>query len=50
MPQWYKRVQDDREDVEDDKHLQTTDGNEKDMLLNDRRLTIREATNDVNTL
>ena len=52
---WYKRFQDGREDVEDDERpgrpsTSTTDENVeevKEMVINDRRITIREVTNDV---
>ena len=53
--EWYKRFQDGREDVEDDEHLgrpstSTTHENVervKEMVMNDRRITIREVADDV---
>ena len=53
--EWYKRFQDGREDVEDDERLRrpttpTTDENVekvKEMVINDRRITIREVADDV---
>ncbi|CAB3260001.1 unnamed protein product [Arctia plantaginis] len=53
--EWYKRFQDDREDVEDDERpgrpsTSTTDENVKkvkEMVMNDRRITIREVADDV---
>ena len=53
--EWYKRFQDGREDVEDDERpgrpsTSTTDENVekvKEMVMNDRRITIREVANDV---
>ena len=53
--EWYKRFQDDREDVEDDERpgclsTSTTDENVekvKEMVINDRRITIREVADDV---
>ena len=53
--EWYKRFQDGREDVEDDERpgrpsTSTTDENVvrvKDMVMNDRRITIREVADDV---
>ena len=52
---WYKRFQDGREDVEDDERpgrpsKSTTDKNVervKEMVMNDSRITIREAADDV---
>ena len=48
----YKRFQDGREDVEDDERpgTSTTDENVekvKEMVMNDRRITIREVADDV---
>ena len=53
--EWYKRFQDGREDVEDDERpgrpsTSTTDenvGKVKEMVMNDRRITIREVADDV---
>ena len=53
--EWYKRFHDGREDVEDDERLgrpstSTTDENVekvKEMVMNDRRITIREVADDV---
>ena len=53
--EWYKRFQDGREDVEDDERpgrpsASTTDENvEKveEMVMNDRRITIREVADDI---
>ena len=53
--EWYKRFQDGREDVEDDERpgrpsTSTTDENVekvKAMVMNDRRITIREVADDV---
>ena len=53
--EWYKRFQDGREDVEDDERpgrpgTSTTDENVekvKEMVMNDRRITIREVADDV---
>ena len=53
--EWYKRFQDGREDVEDDERsgrpsTSTTDENVekvKEMVMNDRRITIREVDDDV---
>ena len=53
--EWYKRFQDGREDVEDDEgpgrpSTSTTDKNVekvKEMVMNDRRITIREVADDV---
>ena len=53
--EWYKRFQDDREDVADDERpgrpsTSTTDKNlekVKEMVMNDRRITIREVDDDV---
>ena len=50
--EWYKRFQDGREDDEDDEHpsTSTTDENVekvKEMVVNDRRITIREVADDV---
>ena len=53
--EWYKRFQDGREEVEDDERpghpsTSTTDENvEKveEMVMNDRRITIRDVTDDV---
>ena len=53
--EWYKRFQDGREDVEDDERpgrpsTTTTDENVKkmkQMVMNDRRITIREVADDV---
>ena len=53
--EWYKRFQDGREDVEDDERpgrpsTSTTDENMeklKEMVMNDRRITIREVADDV---
>ena len=53
--EWYKRFQDGREDVEDDEYpgrpsTSTTDENVekvKDMVMNDRRIIIREVADDV---
>ena len=53
--EWYKRFQDGREDVEDDERLgrpstSTTDKSVekvKEMVMNDRRITIREVADDV---
>ena len=53
--EWYKRFQDGREDVEDDKRpgrpsTSKTDENVekvKEMVMNDRRITIREVADDV---
>ena len=53
--EWYKRFQDGRADVEDDERpgrpsTSTTDENAekvKEMVMNDRRITIREIANDV---
>ena len=54
----YKRFQDGREDVEDDERpgrlsTSTTDENVekvKEMVMNDRQITIREVANDVGIL
>ena len=53
--EWYKRFQDGREDVEDDERpgrpsTSTTDENVekvKEMVMNDRRISIREVADDV---
>ena len=53
--EWYKRFQDGREDVEDDERpgrpsTSTTDENVekvKEMVMNDRRIIIREVADDV---
>ena len=53
--EWYKRLQDGREDVEDDERpgrssTSTTDENAakvKEMVMNDRRITIREVADNV---
>ena len=53
--EWYKRFQDGREDVEDDERpgrpsTSTTDENVekvKEMVMNDRRITVREVADDV---
>ena len=53
--EWYKRFQDGREDVEDDERpgrpstSQTDENVEKvkEMIMNDRRITIRELADDV---
>ena len=53
--EWYKSFQDGREDVEDDERPErpstsTTDENVekvKEMVMNDRRITIREVADDV---
>lgn len=50
--EWYKRFQDGRENVEDDERpgrpsTLTTDENVKEMVMNDRRITIREVADDV---
>ena len=53
--EWYKRFQDVRKDVEDDERpgrprTSTTDENVKkvkEMVMNDRRITIREVADDV---
>ena len=53
--EWYKRFEDSREDVEDDERpgrpsTSTTDENVekvKEMVMNDRRITIREVADDV---
>ena len=53
--EWYKRFQDGREDVEDDERpgrpsTSTTDENVekvKEMIMNDRRITIREVADNV---
>ena len=53
--EWYKRFQDGREDVEDDERsgrssTSKTDENVekvKEMIMNDRRITIRERADDV---
>ncbi|XP_014480147.1 PREDICTED: putative uncharacterized protein FLJ37770 [Dinoponera quadriceps] len=53
--EWYKRFQDGREDVEDDERpgrpsTSTTDENVekvKEMVMNNRRLTVREVADDV---
>ena len=53
--EWYKRFQDGREDVEDDERpgrpsTSTTNENVekvKEMVMNDRRITIREVADDV---
>ena len=53
--EWYKRFQDGREDVEDDERpgrlsTSTTDENVekvKEMVISDRRITIREVADDV---
>ena len=50
--EWYKRFQDGREDVEDDERPSTSTTNEnvekvKEMVMNDRRITIREVADDV---
>ena len=53
--EWYKRFQDDREDVEDDErpgrpNTSITDENVekvKETVMNDRRITIREVADDV---
>ena len=53
--EWYKRFPDGREDVEEDEHpgrpsSSTTDENVekvKEMVINDRRITIREVADDV---
>ena len=53
--EWYKRFQDGREDVKDDERpgrpsTSTTDENVekvKEMVMNDRRITIREVADDV---
>ena len=53
--EWYKRFQDGREDVEDNERpgrpsTSTTDenvGKVKEMVMNDRRITIREVADDV---
>ena len=53
--EWYKRFQDGREDGEDDERpgrssTSTTDENVekvKEMVMNDRRITIREVADDV---
>ena len=51
--EWYKRFQDGREDVEDDERPgrpSTTDENVekvKEMIMNDRRITIREVADDI---
>ena len=53
--EWYKRFQNGREDVEDDERpgrpsRSTTDENMekvKEMVMNDRRITIREVADDV---
>ena len=46
--EWYKRFQDGREDVEDDEcpgrpNTSRTDEKVKEMVMNDRQITIREA-------
>ena len=53
--EWYKRFQDGREDVEDDGRpgrpsISTTDenvGKVKEMVMNDRQITIKEVADDV---
>ena len=53
--EWYERFQDGREDVEDDERpgrpsTSTTDENVekvKEMVMNDRRITIRDVADDV---
>ena len=53
--EWYKRFRDGREDVEDDERpgrpsTSTTDENVKkvkEMVMNDRRITIRQVADDV---
>ena len=53
--EWYKRFQEGREEVEDDERpgrpsTSTTDENVekvKEMIMNDRRITIREVANEV---
>ena len=53
--EWYERLQDGREDVENDERpgrpsTSTTDENVKkgkEMVMNDRRITIREVADDV---
>ena len=53
--EWYKRFQDGREDVEDDEgpgrpSTSTTYENVekvKEMVMNDRRITVREVADDV---
>ena len=50
--EWYKRFQDGREDVEDDERPSTSTTDEdvekgKEMVMNDRRITIREVADDV---
>ena len=55
VSEWYKCFQDGREDVEDDERprrpsTSTTDENVekvKEIVMNDRRITIREVTDDV---
>ena len=54
--EWYKRFQDGREDIEDDERpgrpsISTTDENVekmKEIVMNGRRITIREVADDVN--
>ena len=50
--EWYKRFQDGCEDFEDDERPRTSTTNEnvekvKEMVMNDRRITIREVADDV---
>lgn len=50
--EWHKRFQDGRENVADDElpgrpSTSTTDENVKEMVMNDRRITIREVADDV---